>query len=204
MKKKIITVKLLIAFSVIGFAQKKGDVEFGINLGLNSSNVTSEYLSSDTGTGVNLGFAADYFFSDSWSLKGKIIYDQKGWDNGYFDDGINEFRTNYNLNYLTIPVMANWHFGKKKNWNLNFGPYAGFLLSAEETAYNTNVKEFFNTNDFGLNIGIGVKFPLSNKLKLNIEYEAQSGFSDVFKDNNNKRIIGTRGALNVGLNFLMK
>ena len=100
--------------------------------------------------------------------------------------------------------MANWHFGKKKNWNLNFGPYAGFLLSAEETAYNTNVKEFFNTNDFGLNIGIGVKFPLSNKLKLNIEYEAQSGFSDVFKDNNNKRIIGTRGALNVGLNFLMK
>lgn len=204
MKKKIITVTLLIAFSVIGFAQKKGDVEFGINLGLNSSNVTSEYLSSDTGTGVNLGFAADYFFSDSWSLKGKIIYDQKGWDNGYFDDGINEFRTNYNLNYLTIPVMANWHFGKKKNWNLNFGPYAGFLLSAEETAYNTNVKEFFNTNDFGLNIGIGVKFPLSNKLKLNIEYEAQSGFSDVFKDNNNKRIIGTRGALNVGLNFLMK
>lgn len=204
MKKKFITVTLLIAFSVIGFAQKKGDVEFGINLGLNSSNVTSEYLSSDTGTGVNLGFAADYFFSDSWSLKGKIIYDQKGWDNGYFDDGINEFRTNYNLNYLTIPVMANWHFGKKKNWNLNFGPYAGFLLSAEETAYNTNVKEFFNTNDFGLNIGIGVKFPLSNKLKLNIEYEAQSGFSDVFKDNNNKRIIGTRGALNVGLNFLMK
>ena len=113
MKKKFITVTLLIAFSVIGFAQKKGDVEFGINLGLNSSNVTSEYLSSDTGTGVNLGFAADYFFSDSWSLKGKIIYDQKGWDNGYFDDGINEFRTNYNLNYLTIPVMANWHFGKK-------------------------------------------------------------------------------------------
>ncbi len=204
MKKKIITVKLLIAFSVIGFAQKNGDVEFGINLGLNSSNVTSEYLSSDTGTGVNLGFAADYFFSDSWSLKGKIIYDQKGWDNGLLYVGVNRYNTNYNLNYLTIPVMANWHFGKKKNWNLNFGPYAGFLLSAEETAYNTNVKEFFNTNDFGLNIGIGVKFPLSNKLKLNIEYEAQSGFSDVFKDNNNKRIIGTRGALNVGLNFLMK
>lgn len=204
MKKKIITVTLLIAFSVIGFAQKKGDVEFGINLGLNSSNVTSEYLSSDTGTGVNLGFAADYFFSDSWSLKGKIIYDQKGWDNGLLYVGVNRYNTNYNLNYLTIPVMANWHFGKKKNWNLNFGPYAGFLLSAEETAYNTNVKEFFNTNDFGLNIGIGVKFPLSNKLKLNIEYEAQSGFSDVFKDNNNKRIIGTRGALNVGLNFLMK
>lgn len=204
MKKKIITVTLLIAFSVIGFAQKKGDVEFGINLGLNSSNVTSEYLSSYTGTGVNLGFAADYFFSDSWSLKGKIIYDQKGWDNGLLYVGVNRYNTNYNLNYLTIPVMANWHFGKKKNWNLNFGPYAGFLLSAEETAYNTNVKEFFNTNDFGLNIGIGVKFPLSNKLKLNIEYEAQSGFSDVFKDNNNKRIIGTRGALNVGLNFLMK
>ena len=204
MKKKFITVTLLIAFSVIGFAQKKGDVEFGINLGLNSSNVTSEYLSSDTGTGVNLGFAADYFFSDSWSLKGKIIYDQKGWDNGLLYVGVNRYNTNYNLNYLTIPVMANWHFGKKKNWNLNFGPYAGFLLSAEETAYNTNVKEFFNTNDFGLNIGIGVKFPLSNKLKLNIEYEAQSGFSDVFKDNNNKRIIGTRGALNVGLNFLMK
>lgn len=206
MKKLFITAILALGFSSISLGQKKGDVEFGVNIGLNYSTVTLDdtFLQPDTGFGINAGFSADYYFSDSWSIKGKLIYDQKGWDNGTFEDEFGIYQTNYNLNYLTIPVMANWHFGRTNNWYLNFGPYAGFLLSAKETTGGIDVIEAFNGNDFGLALGVGVKIPVSDKLKLSLEYEAQGGFSDIFKESNSGRITNSRGAFNVGLNFLMK
>jgi len=49
-------------------------------------------------------------------LKGKLIYDQKGWDNDVILDSNtgDYYPTNYDVNYLTVPVMANWHFGKSE------------------------------------------------------------------------------------------
>ncbi len=206
MKKLLVTFVLALGFSSISLGQKKGDVEFGVNIGVNYSTVTesSSFLQADSGFGINAGFSADYYFSKQWSIKGKLIYDQKGWDNGTFEDEFGVYSTNYNLNYLTVPVMANWHFGRTNNWYLNFGPYAGFLLSAEETTGGIDVKEAFNTTDFGIAFGIGVKIPVSDKLKLNLEYEGQGGFSDIFKVSNTGRVTNSRGAFNVGLNFLMK
>lgn len=203
MKKSLLVIVVL--FSTVINAQKKGTVEFGANLGYNSSTVSTDDDSADSGDGVNLGFSADYYFSDRWSIKSKLIYDQKGWNRGFIEDintGI-QYKTNFNLNYLTIPVMANWHFGRKRNWYLNFGPYVGFLLSAEETRFGTDTKKAFNTTDFGLDLGIGVKIPVSDKLKIHIEYDAQSGLSEVFKESN-EAITNSRWSLNFGVNFLMK
>jgi len=206
MKNLFFTAVLALGLASASSAQGKGDVEFGVNIGYNSSTVqvSRSYFRPDSGQGLNLGFSADYYFSDRWSIKGKLIYDQKGWDNGTFEDASGIYLTDYNLNYLTIPVMANWHFGSKRNWYLNFGPYVGFLMSAEETARGVDVKEAFNSNDFGLALGIGVKIPVSNKLKISIEYEGQGGGSDIFKENNNYRVSNSRSSLNVGLNFMMK
>lgn len=206
MKKLFITSILALGLTNSSLAQGKGDVEFGINIGFNSSTVvvSNSIFQPDSGQGLNIGFAADYFFSDRWSIKGKLIYDQKGWDNGSFEDENGYYITDYNLNYLTVPVMANWHFGSKRNWYLNFGPYVGFLMSAKETAGDVDVKEAFNTTDFGLALGIGVKIPVSDKLKISIEYDGQGGFSDVFKDSNGYRIQNSRNSFNVGINFMMK
>lgn len=200
----------LISFST--YAQTKGIVEYGANIGYNSSTVSNSDGSADRGIGINIGVAIDYYFSKRWSIKGKLIYDQKGWDKGFIEfygfDPNSEgpsgsYSTNYDLNYLTIPVMANWHFGRTKNWYFNFGPYVGFLMSAKETRFGTDVKEAFNTTDFGLALGIGVKIPVSDKLKISLEYDGQSGFSNVFKDSN-ESITNSRSSFNVGVNFLMK
>lgn len=204
MKKSFFTAALTLSYTLFSLAQNKGDVEFGINIGYNSSTVTSGYFSADPGIGFNTGFATDYYFSDRWSIKGKLIYDQKGWDNGFFDNGLGALKADYNLNYLTIPVMANWHFGSKRNWYLNFGPYAGFLLNAKESSLNTEVNDYFNSTDFGLALGVGVKIPVSDKLKIYLEYDGQGGMSNIFKDNQGNRITGSRSAFNVGLNFMMK
>lgn len=204
--KKIISAVLLLLLSSTSVAQGKGDVEFGFNIGFNGASVSTPDGNTDRIGGFNAAAAADYYFSKSWSVKGKLIYDQKGWAKGFIEN-LNTgetFKTDYRLNYLTIPVTANWHFGNTKNWYLNFGPYFGFLMNAEETRFGLDVKEAFNTSDFGLALAIGVKIPVSNKLKLSLEYDTQSGLANIFKQSDGANVLNSRYSLNVGVNFLMK
>ena len=196
---------VLLGFSLSVSAQKKGDVEFGINIGYNNSSVSDDYDSSDTSAGLNVAGTIDYYFSNTWSLKTRLIYDQKGWDNGFYVDNEGmEYLTDYNLNYLTVPVMASWHFGNKRNWYVHFGPYFGFLLNAEEVRFGNDVTDAFNDNDFGLAAGIGVKVPVSDKLKIFFELDGQGGFNDIFRDNYYSSVTNSRTSFNVGLNFLLK
>jgi opacity protein-like surface antigen len=204
MKNCAFTIMVLLGLSTSVFAQKKGDVEFGVNIGYNNSSVSDSYDSSDTGSGFNLGGSMDYYFSNSWSVKTKLIYDRKGWDNGFIEDEFGSTITDFNLDYLTVPVMASWHFGNKRNWFLEFGPYVGFLLNAEETRFGTDVTDSFNETDFGLALGIGVKIPINDKLKLFFEYEGQGGLVDIFKQNDYSAVTNSRSSINVGLNFLLK
>ncbi len=73
--KKIILIALM-AFGIVNLsAQKKGDVEFGVNIGFNSSSVSDSEYSYDSSTGLNVGGSLDYYFSSVWSLKVKMIYE---------------------------------------------------------------------------------------------------------------------------------
>ncbi|MCW4469615.1 PorT family protein [Flavobacterium sp. MFBS3-15] len=205
--KKIIFTLLAMAGIAVANAQSKGNVEFGLNTGVSFSTITSTdyYGNPDNNISFNVGGSAEYYFSESWGIKAKVIYDRKGWDNGYIYD-INtgdEFRTDFNIDYLTVPVMADWHFGRKKNWYLNFGPYVGFLMSAKETRFDTDLKDDFNTTDAGLALGLGVKIPVSNYIKIFFEYDVQAGFSDIFKDNYDDNVFISRDAINVGINFML-
>lgn len=205
MKKNILALMAIIGFVATTTAQSRGNVEFGFNSGLNSSFISDSWGSSDVRTNFNAGASADFYFSDSWSLKVKGIYDRKGWNNDLITVDGNVYRSNFAVDYVTIPVMANWHFGNRRNWYVNFGPYVGFLVNAEETAFNSDVKDMFNTTDVGLALGLGVKIPLSNYAKLFIEYDVQGGFTEIFKHDfdNGDNATTTRGALNVGINFML-
>lgn len=203
MKKLLFSLAILCAGYFSATAQEQPKFEFGGNVGYNYSTVTStQATNSSFRSSFNVGLSADYYFSDRWSIKTKLIYDNKGWNDGFinFEGGPNT-TTNFHLSYLTIPVMANWHFGRTRNWYLNFGPYAGFLLNAKETALSANIKQYFKSTDFGLAYGIGVKLPVSETAKINIEYDGQSGLSDIIKNNSGTSIRNARGAFNVGIIF---
>ncbi|WP_284652280.1 porin family protein [Flavobacterium terrisoli] len=206
MKNTVLAIIVLLGFSASISAQKKGDVEFGINVGYNSSSASDRYGSFDSGSGYNVGGSLDYYFLKDWSIKGKLIYDQKGWDNDIIEnsnDG-NIYYTDYNLNYLTVPIMASWHFGNKRNWYLSFGPYFGFLLDAKDTTFDADMSEYFNDNDFGFAVNVGVKIPVSDKLKLFFEYDGQGGISDINAVSGYPSLTNSRSSFNVGLNFLLK
>ncbi|MDB4919991.1 porin family protein [Mucilaginibacter sp.] len=203
MQKFFTTLLVVLGIYTTAFSQTKGTTEFGINVGYNAATVTTGngQTNSDYRSGINLGVSADYYFSDRWSIKGKLIYDQKGWSNGFIDDGSGAITTDYKLDYLTIPVMANWHFGHTRNWYLNFGPYVGILLNAKETATSTDLKEFFNTADIGLDVGIGIKFPISDRAKFFIELNGQGAATDLVKNNEGSAIRNSVSSVNIGFNF---
>ncbi|MCX2483724.1 porin family protein [Pedobacter sp. MR2016-24] len=200
--KKLFTILLVAASCSTAFSQEKGNFEYGFNVGLNLSTVTSgTNNNSDSRVGFNAGAFGDYFFSDRWSIKAKLTYDQKGWNSGYFINEDDSFLTDYHFDYLTVPVMANWHFGKKRNWYLNFGPYVGFLMSAKESRFGIDIKELTQSIDAGLALGIGVKIPVSDKIKIVLESDGQSGLTDTFKNNTGNSIRNSRSSLNAGLVF---
>lgn len=211
MKKILISLSLLLCTAAASRAQTAGNFELGVNTGLNLGyvSISGTGLTSNPVLGFNFGVSGDYYFSDSWSIKAKAIYDQKGWGNGYLEETINGTTTTYNglnykLNYVTVPVMANWHFGRTRNWYLNFGAFAGFLMSASTSGdpnQNTDVKNYFNSTDFGLALGIGVNFPLSDKVKLFIEDDGQGGITNIFKSTDGSSLQSVRSSLNVGLHF---
>lgn len=203
MKKTLVIIAA--AFGLSMNAQDKGNFEFGLGGGLNRSSVSSSSGSADISTSFNIHGSAEYYFSESWGIKAKLFYDRKGWDNGFIMDAdtMEEYATDYNFDYLTIPVMANWHFGNTDNWYINFGPYAGFLLSAKETRFDTDLSDDFNGSDFGLAFGIGVKIPVSEFIRIYIDYDGQIGFSDVFDGQAEEHIGTTRDSFNVGINFML-
>jgi hypothetical protein len=195
------TLLVALIISTAAFSQTKGTNEFGVNIGYNASTVVSSNDNADYKSGFNFGVSLDHYFSESWSIKGKLVYDQKGWANGYIDNGNDTYFTDYKLDYLTIPVMANWHFGRTKNWYLNFGPYVGILLNAKTSVGGLDVKDFFNTTDVGLDAGIGIKFPVSNKAKFFIELNGQGGVTDIGKGNTGDALRNSVSNINIGLNF---
>jgi opacity protein-like surface antigen len=207
MKKSFPMLLLLLCLYATAIAQRTeqnpGSFEFGANIGYNSSTVTTGQLTNTTPRiGFNLGISADYYFSDRWSIRVRLIDDPKGWNNGFISTSNGSYTTNYRLNYLTIPVMANWHFARKRNWYLHFGPYIGILMNASETATGMNLKTDFNSTDFGIDLGIGVKIPVSDNLKIFIEDDAQAGATDIFKVNSSgSPVLNSRSSIKVGVNF---
>jgi len=207
MKKLLISLLALAGIYSTAKAQNANSNEFGVNIGVNQSTVqysgTGE--NSDYRGGFNLGISGEHYFSDRWGIKVKVIYDQKGWGNGFLqlDDGTIIDHVDYHLNYITIPVMANWHFGRLRNWYLDFGPYFGFLTSASETSNTADVKQFFNNTDVGIAFGLGVKVPVSNRATLFFEVDGQGGFSNVFAQSDGT-YQSIRSSLNIGLLFPIK
>ncbi|QMU63308.1 MAG: outer membrane beta-barrel protein [Flavobacteriaceae bacterium] len=213
----MITRKFLavILFMTIGFynmeAQEKGSLELGLASGINLSNVSNldNSQSADLKTGFNAKATAEYYFSDRWGIKSSLIYDQKGYtiknieitDN--FGVPVDNINLKVKVNYLTIPVMANWHFGSNRNWYLHFGSYFGFLLSAKESYQDQDIEDSFQSVDIGFNGGIGYKFEISDALKLFFEYDAQSGFTDILENvgGNSDTTRNFRSSFNVGILF---
>lgn len=197
----------------IGLAQK-GNFEIGFSGGLNLASVSNPdnelNQKGDVKKGFNIGISADYFVSNHWSVKAKLIYDQKGLEGEElrrFPDpamGIPfiDFNSNFEMDYLTLPVTVNWHFGKKVDFSVGLGGYAGFLLDSNEDEHKSTLgsSRQFSETDFGA-VGIfTATYPLTNHFKIGLEYEYQHGLAELYKPNllNGSDHFNSRHSINIG------
>jgi long-subunit fatty acid transport protein len=188
MKKVILSALAVFAFSFANAQlREKGEIEIIPQIGYASSNFYGESdLDNSALSSVSFGVGADYFFNDRWSLRSGLLYQPMG---SKFDGGEDK------LNYLTVPVNANWHFGSTRKWNLNFGPSIGFLTSAKENG--GDIKDMVNSTQIGLNYGIGYKIEVSENFSILLDYQGMSGLSEIPKDSD-LTFKNAYGSFNVG------
>ncbi|MDB5155615.1 MAG: PorT family protein [Mucilaginibacter sp.] len=209
MKKILTTVCILLGAYSFTRAQttqtiNAGKTEIGFGLGINGAYITqnAEYSSS---TGLIWGFtahiSAEQYLNDQFGIKIKAIYDPKGLGNGFRQDNAKTVTGVYfPLKYISVPVTLNWHFGPEKNWYAMAGPYVGFLLSATDDYDHENLKSQFKSTDVGADLGLGVQFPVSEKLKMFFEYDGQLGFTNILA-NSASGADNVRSGFNIGLKF---
>lgn len=181
-----------LAVLVFGFAnaqnREKGAIELIPQIGYSSANYYGEAnLNNSSLSTVTFGVGADYFFNDRWSLRSGLHFQTMG----------SKLSSSYEekLNYLTVPVNANWHFGSTRKWNLNFGPSFGILMSAK--GGGEDIKDLANSFQFGLAYGVGYKIEVSERISILIDFQGMTGLSEVPKESD-FTIKNAYSAFNIG------
>jgi hypothetical protein len=209
MKKIFTTICMVMSIYSLSQAQTKGSNEFSFSLGLSSSYLSSDgqnVPSSDFIWKPNAAVTFEHYLSDSWALKTKAIYDQKGAGNSLFQKGTAVVTgVYYPINYVTVPITAAYHFGNENSWYFSGGPYIGFLLSASESYSNSDLKSNYKSTDAGAALGVGIRFPLAAKSTLFIEWDGQFGFTNIANGANGATTADgattARLSINVGVAF---
>ena len=197
---------LALLTGIVSFAQQKP--VFGINAGATFSNVRTSNLNEDIGDdayyegpkyGANflVGISFEYFINDSFSILANANYERKSYsrklhlityDFNDFDPVISgtptttKFKTT--LNYLTIPINLKYYLGNEKKFYVNGGPFLGFFLDSKSKTNgkeSANENDYYKTLDFGVNLGVGTNFKLSDKYNLNLEIRHNYGLTNISK-----------------------
>jgi len=192
MKKTLLPLIALLSF---GFAnaqtKEKGTVEITPKIGYTTFSENNEGDATDANSGASFGATADYYFNNRWSLRSGLLFDKMGGE--YVYQGM---RYEDKLNYLSIPVNANWHFGSTRKWNLNFGLSPSFLLNAKmnDTEIPSDVIKSFQ---LGLTFGIGYKIEVNQKFGILIDYQYFGGLTNINNASSNS-ITNNGGGFYVG------
>lgn len=198
-KNVLLSVGILCSTIVFG---QNNSIEFGVEGGGSLISLRGDGFVVDKNVndvGFATGFSFLYHFNDHFSLKTNMFYERKGNEINYFyhelpfdkqDIYIKEkFENKYQLDYLTLPVLARYSFGKQKNFFVNAGGYVGYLLKS--TLINNELPKVgrvekdntrsFSRLDFGITAGIGGQINLKDNLKLSIELRNSLGLQNIGK-----------------------
>lgn len=187
------------------------------NIDISNSN-SPEYKEPDIGfiVGINLM----YHFNNTISLRTGLNFERKSFKYKDFPI-VGLFSTKYAtdiwaFDYLVLPIMGQYSFGKKKNVYIMGGMFSGFLYNNQYSRknYYSNATEIYRFNDFierfnrfefGITSGVGFSLPLDNKLLISFEIRNNYGLTNIKKSDINtfysNTIIGIFGiSYKIGMN----
>ena len=170
MKKVILSLALLAGMT--GAANAQTGVRFGLKGGINYTTLTAKNTDGiDYKVGLQAGAFANFGLSDLISIQPEVLYSQKG---AQVEDA-SDFKLK--LNYIDVPVLVKVNAG---GLFFEAGPQLGILASAKATDGSTDqdVKEGYNTVDFGYVAGLG--YQLETGPMIGLRYNG--GISNIIKD----------------------
>jgi hypothetical protein len=155
------------------------------------------------------------------TLQMEINYEEKGFSYTNIMDG-GGFRGSYDFNYISIPFLANFEIGNKIRYFGYAGLSAGFLVKAKNYSSASSTSspdpviydrsydptEYVNKYEFGGLVGLGIRIPLCEKVKMNIDSRFNFGLTraaqnregdtfppDDFQDVYNRSVVVSLGIL---------
>ena len=159
-------IALLIIIAVCGLSQVRAQ-NFGVKAGYNYSTLSGETSSISTIEGLSgfyIGGLVELPISNMLSIQPELIFSRQGVDlrQGLKNFSIRTDTSEIRLDYLNIPVMAKVNLGPIF---LEGGVQFGFLVNKPKVdSYIANVylrnlldKDSYNSFDFGVGAGLGVK-----------------------------------------------
>ena len=201
---------MLTAAAVMAFAFSNAqETKFGVKGGINLHTITGD-VNDDASSkvGFQVGGFAEFKLSDKFAIQPELLLSSQGVKLEQSEPDFDyEFESKLNLLYLNIPVMAKFYATEK--FSIEAGPQIGFLLSAkskfDETedgitvSGDTDVKDSFESIDFGVNFGAGYDF--TENLNVGLRYNL--GLSNIAKteDGDDTEIKNSVFSLSVGYKF---
>lgn len=159
------------------------ETRFGIKGGLNYSSIVG-----DLTEGLKFRFSGhggiflEIDFSEKFKLQPELLYSSQGFqfstdladiqNGGTVGDG-NDFRTNVQLNFITVPILGKFYLNDK--WDVEFGPQFGFLLNQvtklkdlDQSSNTTGDRTSSVSGDFQLDYGaaVGLGYKLSDNVSI--------------------------------------
>ena len=158
MKKTIMTIVLLAVMALASAQNEPGTMTIQPKGGFGFATLTNVSEAEMTGVGM-FGGELEYALKEKLSIGAGINFDMLGFG---IDDanGIKDWHTS--LNYLAVPVVANYYI--YKGLAVKAGLQPALLLSANETykvngdKHDTKVTSSFNKFDLSIPIGFSFEF----------------------------------------------
>lgn len=209
--KKTLFIALMVSFAVNAQVRERNDIEIAPFVGINSSNYYGDitYIGDSNRALFTpiFGVTADFYMNNRWSLRTGLEYQTLG-SSVYTSELISNPQENYyyryfyeseKLNFVTIPIHANIHIGKSRNWHINFGPTVSFLTGANFGGERVEIDNL-RKEHVGFGLGFGYRFNIHENFSIGIEHQEYISFT------NNLNTFNSYGSFigNIAGNFSVK
>jgi len=161
------------------------------------------------------GISFQYNFPKIFSIKTSISYDRKGLKGetitftDILGNVIGVYEQTQDFDYLTIPILARFSYGKRIKFFFNTGPYFSYLMKSSLIGQRAgdgmwvdnydNIKDF-KKFDMGLILGSGCVFLINDKLLMTFEVRDNIGLYNI--DNTKLPLYNNAKLMNQSVNFL--
>ncbi|HRZ98020.1 MAG TPA: porin family protein, partial [Paludibacter sp.] len=203
MTRKNILTTLFIILSVSIFSQKKviePETYIGLNFGQTGSMVNfSPSVNQSYLLGYHGGLVFRYIADRHVGVQAELNYSQRGWNE-------TDVMFARQLNYLEIPFMTHFFFGRKFRFFINLGPRVGYFISDNILTDNTinsteveHITDIENPFDYGFCGGLGFLFKIRKQV-FQIDARANYSMSDIYS-NDKRDYFDTSNNINASVSF---